>query len=30
STSGPWTLEVVDDIAIDRGTLTSWNVTVDQ
>jgi Proprotein convertase P-domain len=28
--SGPWTLQVVDDVAIDRGTLDSWNVTVER
>jgi len=29
-TSGAWTLQVVDDVAIDRGTLTNWNLTVEQ
>jgi hypothetical protein len=28
--SGPWTLQVVDDVAIDRGTLDSWNITVNR
>ncbi|MHC1562574.1 proprotein convertase P-domain-containing protein [Actinomycetospora sp. C-140] len=27
---GPWTLQVVDGVAIDRGTLDSWNITVDR
>jgi hypothetical protein len=28
--SGAWTLTAVDGVAIDRGSLTSWNVTVEQ
>jgi hypothetical protein len=27
---GPWTLQVVDDVAIDRGSLDGWNITVNR
>ena len=29
SVSGPWTLTVSDGVAIDRGNLTSWNITAE-
>ena len=30
SVSGPWTLTVSDGVAIDRGNLTSWNITAER
>ncbi|WP_133251851.1 proprotein convertase P-domain-containing protein [Actinomycetospora cinnamomea] len=27
---GPWTIQVVDDLAVDRGTLNSWDLTVER